>query len=860
MDPESKRRPGQGASPVASVAGQRSDAASLSRPRWDGEADLRRHAELLFDRPGRVVEVRALGVGGKGVLSGYFDDPSAFVREVLAIDGAADGVYATLNPVRPELLARSCNRLRRPGKTTGDRDVLERRFLFVDVDAVRPSGISANEDEKRAATQVAEDVAAYLAGLGFPPPVRADSGNGAHLLYSIELPADDGRLVQRCLEALAFRYDTERARIDTAVSNAARLCRVYGTVARKGDSVADRPHRRARLLAVPNELEVVPLARLEAVADAIPATARPGQARVNGHGRGVDVDAFLALHGIPVDRDGPWSGGRRWVLEACPFVPDHSDRSAYVVQFGNGAVAAGCHHESCSWRWADLRERFEPGETRPAAAPRIAGHGSAPSTGRPTTWQPLDFRPFPTDALPQPVRRFVRVGAESIACDESYVALPLLASLASAIGNTRTIRLKRGWTEPAILWTAVVGESGTLKSPAQRLALSPLTSRQRAALAEYDEQMAAYEAEKRAFSARRRSRDRDDDASIEPPTCPVAARFYCSDITVEALAVLLRAQPRGLLVARDELSGWFRSFDAYRKGRGGDSAHWLEMHCAGELLVDRKTDMRGAIHVPRAAVSITGGIQPEVLRSTLGHEHRVNGMAPRLLLAMPPRRPKVWTDAEVDEPVAVAIDRLFGDLLALAVDPTAAHPGAPVEVGMTEDGLAAWIRFSNEHADEQTSRTGLLASTWSKIEGYAARLALVVHCIRSASASSRSVAAELVDADSVEAGVALARWFAHEAERVHAVFGEGSEDRALRQLAELVAARGGHVSVRELMRSGRLYPTAEEGERALQVLVDRDLGTWRRSSAGSAGRPTKRFHLHSSPAVDVDETPSVPLP
>ena len=34
-------------------------------------------------------------------------------------------------------------------------------------------------------------IAAHLAGLGWPAPVVIDSGNGAYLLYRIDLPNDD---------------------------------------------------------------------------------------------------------------------------------------------------------------------------------------------------------------------------------------------------------------------------------------------------------------------------------------------------------------------------------------------------------------------------------------------------------------------------------------------------------------------------------------------------------------------------------------------------------------------------------------------------------------------------------------------
>ena len=83
----------------------------------------------------------------------------------------------------------------------------------------------------------------------------------------------------------------------------------------------------------------------------------------------------------------------------------------------------------------------------------------------------------------------------------------------------------------------------------------------------------------------------------EPPAEPVAVRYIVSDCTVEALAVLLEQRPRGLLVARDELSGWVNSFDAYKSCRGADVAHWLSMHRAGPLTVDRK---ERAAYYPRS--------------------------------------------------------------------------------------------------------------------------------------------------------------------------------------------------------------------------------------------------------------------
>jgi putative DNA primase/helicase len=150
--------------------------------------------------------------------------------------------------------------------TASDADVLGRRWLLVDADPVRKSGISSTAEEKRRAWEIMRAVHAWLQGEGWPEPVLADSGNGYHLLYRIDLPKDDGGVVKAVLEALAARFDSDAVKIDTKVFNPSRIVKLYGTVARKGDSLRDRPHRRTGVLAAPAEVGVVSREQLEAVA------------------------------------------------------------------------------------------------------------------------------------------------------------------------------------------------------------------------------------------------------------------------------------------------------------------------------------------------------------------------------------------------------------------------------------------------------------------------------------------------------------------------------------------------------------------------------------------------------------------
>jgi hypothetical protein len=151
-----------------------------------------------------------------------------------------------------------------------DSDIAKRALLLVDCDPTRPADTNATDAEKQLAHDKAIQVRGYLQQLGWPLPVLADSGNGFHLLYRIDEPADDAGLVKRVLAALADKFGSEAVKIDTTVSNASRITKVYGTITRKGEHTKERPHRKSGILAKPKELIVVPHELLEALAAEAP--------------------------------------------------------------------------------------------------------------------------------------------------------------------------------------------------------------------------------------------------------------------------------------------------------------------------------------------------------------------------------------------------------------------------------------------------------------------------------------------------------------------------------------------------------------------------------------------------------------
>lgn len=243
------------------------------KPLYDTQAVI--DALRFIMRPGQVTELRVLEgttsrSGYPGTYFGYFDDPVKLAAALTSIK-AAKGIYYVPNPINPPLLSRVCNRIRKASKKeesgpTKDTDIIGRRWLLIDADAIKPEGVSASDAEHDAALERARELYVYLRNLGWPQAIAADSGNGGHLLFAVEEPADDNGLIQRCLEALAKRFTDAAVKVDTVVHNPARIWKLPGTLACKGDDTAERPHRMARILFKPEQLEVVPHKLLEALA------------------------------------------------------------------------------------------------------------------------------------------------------------------------------------------------------------------------------------------------------------------------------------------------------------------------------------------------------------------------------------------------------------------------------------------------------------------------------------------------------------------------------------------------------------------------------------------------------------------
>jgi hypothetical protein len=298
--------------------------------------------------------------GKKPIVAGWFRDQKK--AAALAVQVPAEGVYTTLNPCQEALLARADHRLKAGANRTKDTEISRIGNLLIDLDPIRPEGISSTNQEHEEALGMAAIIRDDLAQEGLLEPLVGDSGNGAHLIYALDLANIDDNvdLLKRVLAGLAIRYASKLKElgleIDQKVFNPARLTKLYGTITRKGDNTQDRPHRMAQIISLPHARRPVPIELLQKIAT--PGQSQgPAQAEKAGAREGqFDIEAYLSHYGVVVSKVKEHRGGMLYCLETCLFDPGHSGNEAAIGRTAEGKLYYQCFHNSCKGRtWVEAR-------------------------------------------------------------------------------------------------------------------------------------------------------------------------------------------------------------------------------------------------------------------------------------------------------------------------------------------------------------------------------------------------------------------------------------------------------------------------------------------------------------------------
>ena len=195
----------------------------------------------IFLSPGQITEVKTFTLDGdrSAHVFGTFEELDKLAAQAVRWSRAGvTSVYFSPNPLSPDLQAAGCY--------AKQEYVLARRWLHLDIEhRNHGNGLPATDEEKVQAWEVVTYARGILDSAGMSGAVVCDSGNGWHVFYPIDMPADElsKHAVKSLLRELSARCSTPEAILDPSTYGAAANAKVYGTVSRRGEATADRPHR-----------------------------------------------------------------------------------------------------------------------------------------------------------------------------------------------------------------------------------------------------------------------------------------------------------------------------------------------------------------------------------------------------------------------------------------------------------------------------------------------------------------------------------------------------------------------------------------------------------------------------------------
>lgn len=450
---------------------------------------------------------------------------------------------------------------------------------------------------------------------------------------------------------------------------------------------------------------------------------------------------------------------------------------------------------------------------------------------------------------------WARDAAAAKGAPPDYVVAGLLAVAGSLIGNARWVSPWAGWAEPPILWVMLIGNPSANKSPGLDAALGPLRALERevraaeeVALADWrDRARLAKLAEKAWEKATTAALERGEElparpAAADPGPKPTLPRLSVSDVAVERLAALLEQRLQGLLMARDELSGWIHSMTRY--SGGSDRPFWLEAYGGRPYTVERMG--REPVSVEHLSVGVVGGIQPDRLRKLLLKAGDDDGLVARVLPFWPDPAPITRPAAVSDSDFLMeALRRLHG----LRMHEGSSGERRPWLVPLDGGACDLFDDFRQAVRAWEGSEEGLLLSFMGKLPGMALRLALILAYLDWAAEGGDEP--HVITANHLSRATHFLEAYALPmARRTYSEGAASAHDRAARRLVALIREKGWRsFTTREALRAERagLTTKAELGP-ALEALVEGDaLWDVTEPAGRKGGRRSPRYAVN--PAI-----------
>lgn len=316
----------------------------------------------VFKNDSELVEIRILG---RFQYSGYYKNIDKLIEDIKPFDELPDEqIYFTLNEIDDGCYGRAQSEkiIKSPKTTTSDNNITRRVWVLIDYDPVRVVGTNATDEEFELAHKKAQQVFSYLRSVGFNDPVICKSGNGYHTVYRCDLPNTEEvkDILSRFLQSIALMFTDDKVDIDESVFNAARICKLYGTTAKKGANLPERPWRMSEIVYVPDEIKVNDISLFQAVANLLPKEEQKVAIQTQHAGQPFELERFLDEHHVQYKKEvcAKWT---KYVLDHCFFNPEHNKKDAAIIQMASGAIKYTCLHNSCQQHtWQEVRQMLDP--------------------------------------------------------------------------------------------------------------------------------------------------------------------------------------------------------------------------------------------------------------------------------------------------------------------------------------------------------------------------------------------------------------------------------------------------------------------------------------------------------------------
>jgi hypothetical protein len=419
--------------------------------------------------------------------------------------------------------------------------------------------------------------------------------------------------------------------------------------------------------------------------------------------------------------------------------------------------------------------------------------------------RPADRPAFPLDALGVPwLQAFITHAARALSCPVDFVAGAVLGAASAALAGAVRVHIMNRFYASGALWIVLVGPPGSGKGPAYELATITLQEIQRQRYRDYVKERETFAAEMDRWEALPK-KERG-----QRPTPPVYRPVTTDDATIEALAVVLAGNQRGLGLLNEEAAGWLRGMGQYKRSGGNDQEHWLRIFDSRPIELLRKTD--GPNRIERPVVPILSTTQPERIAGLLRWNE--NGLRERISCVYP--ADAGMQPLEEHPPLAdMGLFRgLIAGLLAIGLD----EHGQPRQSKLTREARRLWTEQEEIlcAATRAPAFNPASLSAYSKGRGMAGRLSCLLPALRHVAACApplepgselpEEIATRIGETlpDEVAAPLIQNAWqitayFLDHNEAVFREHGAGAAriNRAVRWLEQ----HSGEASLRELARS-----------------------------------------------------------